>query len=164
VALTKPERRWYGEPSAEERDRFVRAAAELDLDGLTSPHSSEKLTTRLWRRYGLDAFKLLDRIREDRSSADVLIERAEYLRCEIELAAEKEMVVKLEDFLRRRSKIALVIRREDLERSAGLVEACRLLFGAGADRALAEWRGTTDDAPTLEARRGRAPVGLAISG
>jgi hypothetical protein len=74
------------------------------------------------------------------------------------------MVVKLEDFLRRRSKIALVIRREDLERSAGLVEACRLLFGAGADRALAEWRGTTDDAPTLEARRGRAPVGLAISG
>jgi glycerol-3-phosphate dehydrogenase len=164
VALTKPVRRWYGEPSAEERDRFVRAAAELDLDGLTSPHSSEKLTTRLWRRYGLDAFKLLDRIREDRSSADVLIERAEYLRCEIELAAEKEMVVKLEDFLRRRSKIALVIRREDLERSAGLVEACRLLFGAGADRALAEWRGTTDDAPTLEARRGRAPVGLAISG
>lgn len=165
VALPRRERRWYGEPSSEERERFLRAAAELDLDGMTSAHSSEKLSTRLWRRYGLDAFKLLERIREDRSAAEVLIERAEYLRCEIELAAEKEMVVKLEDFLRRRSKIALVIRQEDLARSAGLVEACRLLFGAGAERALAEWRGQIYDGRPLERPRGdTASSALALSG
>jgi glycerol-3-phosphate dehydrogenase len=164
VALPDADRRWYGEPSADERDRFLRAAAELDLDGMTSPHSSEKLTTRLWRRYGLDAFKLLERIREDRSAAEVLIERAEYLRCEIELAAQKEMVVKLEDFLRRRSKIALVMRREDLERSSGLVEACRLLFGAGADAALAEWRGSDHDAPLPPRPRGADLASAALSG
>jgi glycerol-3-phosphate dehydrogenase len=47
------------------------------------------------------------------------------------------MVVKLEDFLRRRSKIALVVRHEDIRRAAGLREACRILFGdaAGAKRA-----------------------------
>jgi len=39
------------------------------------------------------------------------------------------MVVKLEDFLRRRSKIALVVRREEIRAAPGLREACRILFG-----------------------------------
>ena len=36
-----------------------------------------------------------------------------YLRVEIEHAAEREMGTKLEDFLRRRSKISLVVRQKD---------------------------------------------------
>jgi glycerol-3-phosphate dehydrogenase len=51
------------------------------------------------------------------------------------------MIVKLEDFLDRRSKIALVVRREDIRRAAGLREACRILFGEEADARIAEYFG-----------------------
>jgi glycerol-3-phosphate dehydrogenase len=70
--------------------------------------------------------------------ADVLIETSEYLRCELLLAARREMVVKLDDFLRRRSKIALVVRREEVARASGLREACKLLFGDRAEERLLE--------------------------
>ena len=107
---------------------------------MTSPRSSEKLTTRLWRRYGAEALGLLEDIRADPRMAEVLIEGAEYLRCEIELAARREMIVKLEDFLRRRSKIALVDPpRGSAPRAAASREACRILFGDEADEKLAEY-------------------------
>ena len=132
VALPYPDARWYGEPPDEVRGEFWHQARLMDLDGLTSPRSSEKLTPRLWRRYGAQAFVLLEDIRRDPRMAEVLIENAEYLRCEIELAARHEMIVKLEDFLRRRSKIALVVSREVLTAAPGLREACDLLFGGAA--------------------------------
>jgi len=59
----------------------------------------------------------------------VIIETSEYIRCELDEAARREMVVKLEDFLRRRSKIALVVRQEEIRAAPGLLEACRILFG-----------------------------------
>ncbi|MBI4954975.1 MAG: glycerol-3-phosphate dehydrogenase/oxidase [Myxococcales bacterium] len=139
VVLAHPRRRWYGEPGPELRDEFLDQAARMELDALTSPHSSEVLSVRLWRRYGADALALLESIRTDPHAAELLIEGAEYLRCEIELAARREMVSKLEDFLRRRSKIALVIRHEDVMAAPGLREACRILFGAEADEKLAEY-------------------------
>jgi hypothetical protein len=49
------------------------------------------------------------------------------------------MVTKLEDFLRRRSKISQVVRRETIENSPGLLEACRILFGDRAEDKLNEW-------------------------
>ena len=71
--------------------------------------------------------------------AELLIENAEYLRCEIEETARREMIVKVDDFLRRRSKIAQVVRHEDLRRSANLREACAIFFGGDADAKLAEY-------------------------
>jgi glycerol-3-phosphate dehydrogenase len=132
VDLPYPDARWYGEPPEKARREFWHQARLMDLDGLTSLRSSEKLTPRLWRRYGSQAFGLLEDIRRDPRTAEVLIENAEYLRCEIELAARHEMVVKLEDFLRRRSKIALVVSRQALRDAPGLREACDLLFGDAA--------------------------------
>jgi glycerol-3-phosphate dehydrogenase len=96
------------------------------------------LSSRLWRRYGARAFELLESIRVDRRMADLLIENAEYLRCEIESAARHEMVTRLDDFLWRRSKIALVVKHEEIRRSAGLIEACEILFGADAKKRLRE--------------------------
>jgi glycerol-3-phosphate dehydrogenase len=139
VPLPRPDDRWYGEPGADVKAAFFDEAARMDLDAMTSPRSSEPLSTRLWRRYGAEAIGLLASIRADPRMAEVLIENAEYLRCEIELAARREMIVKLEDFLRRRSKISLVVRFEDLRRASGLGEACRILFGAEADEKLAEY-------------------------
>ncbi|WP_020409033.1 glycerol-3-phosphate dehydrogenase/oxidase [Hahella ganghwensis] len=136
VRVPYPEKIWYGEPSDATRDDFFHQAAMMELDEHTSPSSSEQLSVRLWRRYGAHAFHLLDQIRTDPSKADLLIENAEYIRCEIELAARREMITKLEDFLRRRSKISLVVRNDVVEAAPGLKEACKILFGAEAD---AKW-------------------------
>ncbi|MFO0679481.1 MAG: glycerol-3-phosphate dehydrogenase/oxidase [Polyangiaceae bacterium] len=133
VNLKFPDARWYGEPSDETYSEFLHQAVLMNLDGLTSKTASEKLTTRLWRRYGADAFDLLEDMRADPRMAEVLIEGAEYLRCEIALAARREMIVTLDDFLRRRSKIALVVHRNVLRAAPGLREACSVLFGADAD-------------------------------
>jgi glycerol-3-phosphate dehydrogenase len=140
VPIPDRERSWYGEPQGSVRERFLAQAAQLGLDEMTDPGSSEPLSERFWRRYGEAAFQLLDRIREDESSVELLIEHAEYTRCEIELTARREMVVRLEDFLRRRSKIEQVVRATDLDDAPGLREACFILFGDEADRRLREYR------------------------
>lgn len=138
LRLKWPGRRWFGEPPDSVRDEFFHQALLMDLDALTSPQASEKLSTRLWRRYGPQAFGLLESIRADPRMADLLIENAEYLRCEIDLAARREMITRLDDFLRRRSKISQVVSREAIRRSAGLTEACRMLFGDQAEERLRE--------------------------
>jgi glycerol-3-phosphate dehydrogenase len=149
VRAPYPESPWYGEPSVEVRDEFFHQARLMKLDDLTSPSSSEPLSTRLWRRYGAAALGLLESIRQDRSEADLVIENAEYIRCEIEEAATREMVTKLDDFLRRRSKIALVVSRPAIEGAAGLRDACRILFGDEAEAKLAEYLAMgRDEAPS----------------
>ena len=45
----------------------------------------------------------------------------------------------LDDFMRRRSKIDLVVRDEDIVGSPGLREVAEILFGADADRRLADY-------------------------
>jgi glycerol-3-phosphate dehydrogenase len=82
---------------------------------------------------------LLAEIREDPRQAEVLIKGTDYIRCEIQLAKRQEMIVKLEDFLRRRSKIALVVRREDIRNAPGLMEACEILFGDRAQEKFDEY-------------------------
>jgi glycerol-3-phosphate dehydrogenase len=139
IALPYPDYKWYGEPPDAVRDEFFHQARLLGLDGYTAPESSEPLSMRLWRRYGAEAIGLLENIREDPRQAEVLIKGTEYLRCEVAQAARREMITKLEDFLRRRSKIALVERTLDIARSPGLTEACELLFGDQAGAKLAEY-------------------------
>ena len=128
--------KWYGEPPENVKQEFVHQARLMDLDAYTSPEANEKLSTRLWRRYGAEAIRLLENIREDPRQAEVLIEGTEYVRCEIYQAARREMVTKLEDFLRRRSKISLVTPIEELRNAPGLMEACKILFG---DKAKEKW-------------------------
>jgi glycerol-3-phosphate dehydrogenase len=141
ITVPRPDTRWYGEPGADLREEFMLQAQLMDLDALTDTSSSEPLSERFWRRYGESAFGLLERIREDESCAELLIENAEYTRCEIELAARREMIVKLEDFMRRRSKIEQVVRREDIARAPGLREACDILFGSEAEKRFQEYIG-----------------------
>src|SRR5690606_9605947 len=59
VSLPYAPRRWYGEPPDEVREEFFHQARLMELDALTSPESSEPLSTRLWRRYGESALRLL---------------------------------------------------------------------------------------------------------
>ena len=139
MVIPYPNNCWYGEPSASQRHEFMLQAKLMNLDKLTDPTSSEPLSERFWRRYGTSAFGLLERIREDESCAQLLLADAEYTRCEIELAARREMIVTLEDFMRRRSKIEQVVRWRDIERAPGLAEACDILFGDQAQMRLREY-------------------------
>ena len=129
VRLPFPNYTWYGEAPAAVREEYLHQARLMDLDRYTSPDAIEPLSSRLWRRYGQQALELLADIREDPRQAEVLIKGTDYIRCEIRLAKQQEMITTLEDFLRRRSKIALVVRHEDIRRAEGLMEACQILFG-----------------------------------
>ena len=125
---------WFGEPAQPMRDAFFRQARLMRLDDLRESATFELLSTRLWRRYGLRAFAMLEAIRCDPSMAEVLIENAQYLRCELYHAAQSEMVTRLDDFMRRRSKIALVVPHETLRHADGIHEACEILFGDQAQQ------------------------------
>jgi glycerol-3-phosphate dehydrogenase len=130
--------KWYGEPAGM-REEFFHQAKLMRLDEMTSPQSSELLSSRLWRRYRARALNLLEEIRQDPKMAEVLIKGTEYLRCELHHAARHELIVKLEDFLRRRSKIALLERPRVIQKAPGLREACRILFGDQADARFTEY-------------------------
>jgi alpha-glycerophosphate oxidase/glycerol-3-phosphate dehydrogenase len=147
VEVPYKEKIWYGEPVDAVKEEFFHQAKMMNLDEMTDPSSSEPLSTRLWRRYGASAIELLEAIRKDPSSGKLLIKKAEYLRCEVEQAARREMITKLEDFLRRRSKIEQVIPREDIINAPGLKEACKILFGDEAEAKLQEYvnAGTESD-------------------
>ncbi|MCA1770403.1 MAG: glycerol-3-phosphate dehydrogenase/oxidase [Halomonas sp.] len=139
IELPYPDQRWYGEPDISVRDAFMHQARLMDLDAMTAEHASEPLSQRLWRRYGSQALEMLEAIRQDERQAEVLIEGTEYLRVELEQARRREMVTRLEDFLRRRSKVSLVVSEASIRRSPGLREACDILFGDQARERLEEY-------------------------
>jgi glycerol-3-phosphate dehydrogenase len=138
VALTHPERRWYGEPGEEARRAFLAEARALGLDA-PAPGGPGTPAERLWRRHGEDAPGLLSAIRRDPSAAEPLLGAGDTLRCEVEAAARRELVVRLDDFLRRRTSLSQVLRRDALRRDPGLLPVCRTLFGDAAEDRLAEY-------------------------
>lgn len=73
---------------------------------------------------------LVEAIRAEPEQAEIVM--GAYMRCELQQAAEREMIVKLDDFLHRRTTLALEMRREDLKQDAGLMDTCTLLFGSEA--------------------------------
>lgn len=139
VSLPAAKKQWFGEPEAEVRERFFRRASAMSLDMISDFTAEESLSERLWRRYGDHAFEILDGIEKNPDNAQLLIENAEYIRGELELIAKREMVTKLEDFLRRRSKIEQVVSRDKIIHAPGLKEACRILFADQADDKLREY-------------------------
>ena len=132
---------WFGEPAAATRAEFYRQARLMKLDSLRTKPDAEPLTDRLWRRYGRRAFSMLEAIRDDPRMGEDIMDSADYLRVELHLAANTEMITRLEDFTRRRSKIDQVVCRDEIVGSSGLAEVAEILFGDDADRRLAEYLG-----------------------
>lgn len=148
VPLEKDTHTWYGEPAKATREEFYRQARLMKLDDLRPHHDIEHLSDRLWRRYGRRAFQMLDAIREDPAMGRDVMENADYLRVELHLAAGTEMVTKLEDFLRRRSKISLVVPHDEIRDAHGLNEVCEILFGDRADEKRREYFDRATEAAT----------------
>ena len=132
IALPHKEAIWYGESSVDIKKEFEYRAGLIGLDDMTPSYSSEKLTTRLWRRYDIHALQILDEIQRDPTQAEQLMKNAEYLRAELHYAARREMITTLEDFVRRRSKIEMVLRKTEIVNTPGMIEACEILFGEKA--------------------------------
>jgi len=157
IPLEKDLHNWYGEPAKATREEFFRQARLMKLDAMREKSEVEPLSERLWRRYGRRAFTMLDEIREDPHMAGDIMGSADYLRVELHEAARSEMVTRLEDFMRRRSKIDLVIPDEAVDASPGLREVAQILFGAEqADARLAEYYGGEDKVPTAIRQEGGA--------
>jgi glycerol-3-phosphate dehydrogenase len=111
----------------------------MKLDSLRSKPDTEPLSDRLWRRYGRRAFEMLEAIRDDASMATDVMDSADYLRVELHNAAEHEMIVRLDDFMRRRSKIDLVVHDGDIVDNPGLREVAEILFGDRAEERLRQY-------------------------
>ena len=139
VRLEKDQHNWYGEPARATRKEFYRQARLMKLDSLRSKPDTEPLTDRLWRRYGRRAFSMLEAIRDDPRMGDDIMDSADYLRVELHFQAGTEMITTLDDFMRRRSKIDLVVDRADIVSSPGLREVAEILFGDDAERRLADY-------------------------
>jgi alpha-glycerophosphate oxidase/glycerol-3-phosphate dehydrogenase len=139
VPLERDVKHWYGEPAKATKAEFLRQARLMKLDALRTKPDTEPLTQRLWRRYGRRAFAMLEAIHDDPRMGDDIMENADYLRVELHMAASTEMVTRLDDFMRRRSKIDLVVAERDVRSSAGLQEVASILFGDDADRRLHEY-------------------------
>ena len=139
VKLSSPTGKWYGEPGHRERRAYFGRAQALGLDELKARDTGEVLSERLWRRYGADANAMLDAIEKNPALSEPLIDNTGIRRCEIDYLAKHEMIVKLEDYLRRRSKIELLVTRPVLRQSAGLFEACEKLFGEACKKRFDEY-------------------------
>lgn len=146
LCLKEAPGKWYGEPNDAERIAYYERANQLGIDKITASDTSEKLSQRLWRRYALQANAMLDAIEKDASLSEPLIENRGIRRCEIDYLADNELIVKLEDFLRRRSKIELLMTCAELRHSQGLYDACKKLFGDQAKIRFDEYFETVDSA------------------
>ncbi|MBK5223213.1 MAG: FAD-dependent oxidoreductase [Acidimicrobiia bacterium] len=128
--------RWFGEPDAAERDRFLLRSGHLDLP---APRFDAVGTAGelLWRRYGRRAHEVVALVEGEREMGRPMIELGDLCRAEVEVAAAEEWIVMMEDFLRRRTQLAQLNRTSELRADPGVVDAARILLGPTAAEAWA---------------------------
>jgi glycerol-3-phosphate dehydrogenase len=127
VALGPPKPQWYGEPPESQRQSFIDAATGIGLGRRPEVEREKTIADVLWRRHGTAAAGLLRPIADDPSQADPIVAESDLLRAELPLYARREMIVTLDDFLRRRTKLAMLHRADRLAADAGIGEAADLL-------------------------------------
>ena len=126
------EKAWYGEGQADLKERLQ---ARVEAAGLGNETwlGEGRMSERLWRLYGEDSLTVISLIEGQPELRGPVILGHPVLLAEAAFMAKQEMVVNLEDFLRRRTRLSLVVPHEELLRSPGLKVAASLLFGPRAD-------------------------------
>jgi glycerol-3-phosphate dehydrogenase len=128
--------KWYGEPGLKSRDRFAARLREV----IQIPEQNIDLPwDRLWRIYGVGAIEILESILSENRGAELVIRPAKICRAELELIRNQEMVVTLEDFLRRRTLLAQTHGLSELASMPGIRAACEVLFGNQAEQRYEEY-------------------------
>ncbi len=134
--LGLPERKaktWYGDGDPAVKEKYDTLAKTLlwdDSPALGDGSHSE----RLWRLYGDDALAIAQKIKADPELGQLVVAGVPLLFAEVAHMAEHEQIVELEDFLRRRTRLSLVVRQEILQQSPGLKKAAKMLFGADTEQ------------------------------
>ena len=139
VTMPRGKFKWYGEPDSETYMKFKNRAAKLGLYKIFADDTGESVAVRFWRRYAADALPMLERIENDPTLLEVAIEDTGFRKCEIQYLIDNELIVKLEDFLKRRSKIGLILGHQELKQSSGLASVCKQFFGNEADDRMNEY-------------------------
>lgn len=126
---------WFGEPPLASKERFTGWG-----EALCRKWSLEIDLERLWSAYGRGAIEILERCSRDRLQRVRLLPGSDLTRGELEWVREHELVVTLEDFLRRRTLLAMTFRAEELASMAGLQLVSQILFGSAGDAHYNRWR------------------------
>ena len=119
-----PSRAWFGEPPEGVRARFHRSAARAGID--------EPAAARLWRRHGRRALEVADVVGESRELGEPLSDRVECSAAEVAVMARHEHILTMDDFLRRRTMLAMLETAETLRSDPGVERAESLLFRSAA--------------------------------
>ena len=130
VEMTAHPVRWFGEPDASERERFVVRAGHAGLGRAPLLDPAASVAELLWRRHGRRAHDVVARVEADHAAGDPLMAVGDYCRAEVEVMADEEWIVTMDDFLRRRTQLAQLDRLADLRADPGVVEASRILLSA----------------------------------
>ncbi|MGF1596544.1 MAG: FAD-dependent oxidoreductase [Acidimicrobiales bacterium] len=118
---------WYGEAPATDREAFLAAAGTVGLDRPPLAEREPSVAAGLWRRHGPAAHRVIDAVAVDPRAGEPILTGSDVLRGELPLFADREMIVHLDDFLRRRTTLAMVRRADDLADDPGMAEVCATL-------------------------------------
>ncbi|MBT8241241.1 MAG: FAD-dependent oxidoreductase [Acidimicrobiia bacterium] len=105
---------WFGEPPQSVRDAFYAEAAKVGLNRPPSVERASSLAEVLWRRHGRGAFEIARSIENDAAGGQPALGDTDVLWAEIAHMAEREMIATIDDFLRRRTKLSLIFKRDEL--------------------------------------------------
>ena len=138
IVLGRDGRIWFGEPPEQERQKFFDRALRAGLAQPPTTEDEPTMAALLWRRHGRHAPEVLDAIEDDPVLGEPVLGQGDLLRAELGVMAEREMVVTLTDFLRRRTKLSLIVRRSELADDPGMPLVATALFGSDGPRRLDE--------------------------
>ena len=124
LAPTAGDRAWFGEPPDGVRARFHRSAARAGID--------EPAAERLWRRHGRRALEVADLVDSSPELGEPLSDIVECSAAEVMVMARHEHILSMDDFLRRRTMLAMLETPETLSRDPGVERAESLLFESPA--------------------------------
>ena len=134
-------RPWYGED--EGKKAFLAKATHLNKDCLDGIGSSAE---KLWRLYGRKADTLLSMMDDEPNLADEIIPGTGVLKVEVKYAAKHEMIVTMEDFLRRRTNLSLCHPLNEAHEA--MSEIASILFGNEGNDRLREYYDAHPDQTT----------------
>ncbi|NNE96689.1 MAG: FAD-dependent oxidoreductase [Acidimicrobiales bacterium] len=114
IPLTDASDDWFGEPSESVRNAFYAEAAKVGLDRAPAVERAASAAEVLWRRHGRAAYQIVRAIEHDPEMGKPALGDSDVLWAEVALMGEREMIATIDDFLRRRTKLSLIYRRDEL--------------------------------------------------
>ena len=108
------------------------SASHRRVRGPASTAARPASAARLWRRHGRRALEVADLLEESPELGQPLSAVVDCSAAEVMVMARHEHILTMEDFLRRRTMLAMLETAETLQSDPGVERAAGLLFGSAA--------------------------------